>query len=170
MNSLQEELCLEGIAAIFKATGAICALVYDEAASPAEIVKYLDGLAPRINRTSQVFKMIVKSMVASNGGQGRIGPKRESLPESDRAAGWDAGDLVVNARYDVEHKYKDDFQMQVWDADGPWIYGMLISGNLKDWRRVGIALGDRIAVRRCYCTFTLAVGAEAPAIEDGEVS
>lgn len=155
MTSKHEELCEKMMAAMY-------AVVNDETTHSDRIVAFLEDLAPKLVQLSKALKML-KLAIQREGGKGRIGPKRESLSESDRAAGWDAGDLVVLALYDVEHKYKDDFQMQVWDADGPWIYGALVAGNLKDWRRVGIALGDKIAVRRCYCTFTLAAGSEVPA-------
>lgn len=157
MSRVHEELCQD-------AKAAIDAVADDETVSPAEAVEFLAELAYRINMLIQALKMM-KSWGRSDGAEARIGPRRESLDESERAEGWDAGDLTVNALYDVEHKYKDDFQMQVWDADGPWIYGALVAGNLKDWRRVGIAFGDRIAVRRSYCTFTLAAGSEAPAVD-----
>lgn len=155
MNSRHEELCEKAMAAMY-------AVVNNETTHPDRIVAFLDDLAPKLIQLSEALKML-KLAVQSGGGEARIGPKRESLDESERAAGWDAGDLVVNVRYDVAHRYKDDFQMEVSDADGPWIYGILVAGNLKDWQRVGIALGDRIAVRRSYCTFTLAAGSEVPA-------
>lgn len=150
MTTKHEELCEKMMAAMY-------AVVNEETTHPDRIVEFLEDLAPKLIQLSEAMKML-KMAVQSGGDERMIGPKRESLPESDRAAGWDAGNLVVYAVYDVEHKYKDDFQMQVWDADGPWIYGMLVAGNLKDWRRVGIALGNRIAVRRCYCRFTLTGG------------
>lgn len=155
MSKIHEELCEKAMAALKD-------VVDDDTIHPDRIVEFLDNLAPKLVELSDALKML-KLVVQSNRGEATIGPRRESLDETDRAEGWDAGDLTVNALYDVEHKYKDDFQMQVWDADGPWIYGALVAGNLKDWRRIGIAFGDRIAVRRCYCTFTLAAGSEATA-------